>query len=122
MHGHWLKDYIGPKASASGGGTEPLIIQRDHMEGEPPNMHAVFDKTWGEVQQAFSESNRVVFASRRTQYPIIAIDEPDPIMGTSVYSVTFLGLSSIEGGEEVPSIVKLYASGENGYLQDKPIE
>jgi len=45
MHGHWLKDYIGPKASAnSGGGTEPLIVR---LNGD------TLDKTWQEIYDAF---------------------------------------------------------------------
>ena len=47
MHGHWLKDYIGPKASAnSGGGTEPLIVR---ASGTP----STFDHTWQEIFDAF---------------------------------------------------------------------
>ncbi len=62
MHGHWLKDYIGPKASAnSGGGTEPLIVRFDHKEEVQQGTILYYDKTWQEVADALT-ANRPVYA------------------------------------------------------------
>lgn len=62
MHGHWLKDYIGPKASAQGGGgTAPLICtylnNAEHL-----------DKTVGEIVEAFEAGRAVLMKHNIESY------------------------------------------------------
>ena len=56
--GHWLKDYIGPRGSASsGGGTEPLVLRHDRTEGN----FDYYDKTWQEVADALTQNRLVIY-------------------------------------------------------------
>ena len=52
--GHWLKDYIGPKASANsgGGGTSDVLVVHDNDN--------TLDKTWQEIYDAMS-SGKIVY-------------------------------------------------------------
>lgn len=60
--GHWLKDYIGPKASAQGGGgtSEPLIVGLRPQE-EVTSGDEQLDKTFGELRIAFMNGQAVIF-------------------------------------------------------------
>ena len=59
MHGHWLKDYIGPKASAnSGGGILSVKIDEEKTQAEGVT---IYDHTWQEVHDAIESGMLVVF-------------------------------------------------------------
>ena len=69
--GHWLKDYIGPRGSASsGGGTEPLIVNVNN---------ATLDKTWQEIYGAFPN----VFIADAESFAKETIAEVKALQGTT---------------------------------------
>lgn len=72
--GHWLKDYIGPRgSSASGGGTEPIVLHEIEEEGV-----IRLDKTFGEIKEAYFSG-----------IPMIIVQEDE--FEDYAYSVTFVG-------------------------------
>lgn len=108
MYGHWLKDYIGPKASAqSGGGTAPLIVTSNYDESTDEQ---TLDKTWQEIHDALAEDRLVFIASLAgplvSQYRVQMVVANDG--GTPNYRV-YADFVDISQGAQSPSyIVDVY--------------
>lgn len=109
MHGHWLKDYIGPKASAQGGGgTEPLIVNIS-TSGE---LSAALDRTWQEIHDAFPnvilrETKSGIGGEFENLYSVTVVREQNGLDG-----MTYV----VEALQSSASSLTLYeANDPNGY-------
>lgn len=86
-----------------------LVIRRDHVEGDFPNINAIYDKTWREVRNAIISGKFIAV--------MLADDESYALQGyvfkaaTEPYVVEYIDLT-------VLNTKRLYACSEDGYLQD----
>ena len=110
--GHWLKDYIGPRASAggSGGGTEPLIV-RFTGETETVSSPLLGDETYNLVDASAQD----VFTALQNGRSVQLFDENTGYQFANGYVPNQL-VNFYEGS------LKALSSGRLGMLvNDEPI-
>lgn len=106
--GHWLKDYIGPKASANSGGTSPLTVNSNVTTEGSDTVHTL-DKTWQEIHDAFPN--------------VILRDVVNGIGGEveRFYAVVQVyEFSSLDGKEYDISVLQSSSAGFTTYVTDDP--
>ena len=98
--GHWLKDYLGPKASGEGGGSEggasEFVVKGSDFTGTSMTL----DKTFSEITSAYENGQRVILDAQvySTHY----------IVPLGMVTTSQLGFGAIFYGFDVDNIYSTF--------------
>ena len=98
-----LEDGVQEALECCGGGAEPLIIRKDHVDGSA----TYYDKTWQEVHDAMGNGT-----------PVAVLDDLNRA-GVQGYKMEYFYQIYVDGtdyGAELVTGSTLYAASANGYL------